>query len=359
MRRVAIFSVLLAACTSPDTEILGLHQKRLLYAAFDDGSVHVYDIDDGHREIDSYPTFQGVIETRGACAIAQTGMLYLAHLRDGGGFIDAVDIMRRSVVWTHRYEPSVDRLSCSHDGTKVWLPTNEGFTDDTLLVIDAKSGDLVTKVHVSPRPHDALESLDGERVYLETKTSNVVTKIDGASSVVVGRIGPFADILGPFTFDAHETRLYANVFGVNGFQVADMTAGAVMATASIPEEGAAPGTLNQHGLALSPDETEVWVNDGLGKKQLVHVFDVTVTPPLWKRAVEIDFQDPHWVTFSIAGDFAYVAGPKLGGRGLNVIDAKSYVHVVTLGPSEDVFEVDLDHGAVSRVGNQYGVGRRF
>lgn len=357
MRLAGMMVVVVAACASPDTE-LPVARERRIYAAFDDGTVHVYDIDAGHREIDSFATMPGVVDTRGACASAATGMLYIAHLRDGGGYVDAIDMLARRVVWTHRYEPSVDRLSCSHDGQKLWIPTNEGFTDDTLLVVDAKNGDITTTIHVAPRPHDSLDSLDGNHVYLETKTSNVITRIDAHTDAIDGRVGPFADILGPYVFDAHETRLYANVFGVNGFQVADMKTGAVIATASIPDQPTNAGTLDQHGIALSPDETEVWVTDGAGQKPAIHVFDVTVLPPVPKRDVDLDFTFPHWVTFTIAGDFAYVSGPKSGGRGANVVDAKTYTHVATLGPSEDLLEVDLQRGAVVRVGNQYGVGRR-
>jgi len=356
MRRGWIIASVAVACTSPDTEVV--RSQRRLYAAFDDGSVHVYDIDDGHREIDVFSTFEGVRDIRGACASARTGMLYIAQIRAGGGWIVAVDVVRKRVVWTHRYEPSVDRLSCSHDGAKLWVPTNEGFTDDTLLVIDASTGDITTTIHVAPRPHDSLDSLDGTHVYLETKSSNVVTRIDAHTDAIDGQVGPFADIVGPYVFDANETRLYANVFGVNGFQVADMKTGAVLATASIPNQPTNKGALNQHGIALTPDETEVWVNDGAGLKAATHVFDVTVVPPVPKRDVDLDFGFPHWVTFTIAGDFAYVSGPKSAGRGANVIDAKTYTHVATLGPSEDLFEVDFESGGIAAVGNQYGIGRK-
>lgn len=174
---------------------------------------------------------------------------------------------------------------------------------------------------------------------------------------MVGTIGPFAGIAGPFTIIGRETRLYANVFDVNGFQVGGGARGGVLATASIPGEGAAAGELDQHGVALDPGEDEVWVTDGVGGKAIVHVFDVAATQPTPKREVTVDFAGAHCITFSIEGDYAYVTGPKLGGRDTDVIDAHSYAKVATIGPSEDLLEIGWRGREVVAVGSQFGVGR--
>jgi hypothetical protein len=66
---------------------------------------------------------------------------------------------------------------------------------------------------------------------------------------------------------------------------------------------------------------------------------------------------PHWITFTIDGRFAYVAGRKGSGDPTDVIDVPTYQRVGSLGPSEDLLEVDLTGGSVIAVGNQFGVGR--
>jgi DNA-binding beta-propeller fold protein YncE len=329
--------------------------RRALYAAFDDGSIHVYDIDDGHREVESFPTVAGVSDVRGLCASAATGALYLAHKRDEAGYVVAVDARTGRVLYSRAYQPNVDRLSCRHDGRQLFVPSNEAFTDDSLIVVDTASGDEITRIVASPRPHDCLDGPSGVRIYLETKSSPLVDLVDAEADAIVGQIGPFADIVGPFTVDSRETRLYANVFGVNGFQVADLTTGAVVATASLPGETAVPGQLNQHGIALSPDETEVWVNDGAAA--IVHVYDATQLPPVPKVDVALDATS-HWVTFSIAGDYAYVSGPKGAGVDAAVIDARTHERVASIGPSEDMLEIDFAaDGSLLQVGDQFGVGR--
>ena len=333
--------------------------RRYIYAVFDDGSVHVYDIDQAHREVASFVTTNGVLDVRGVCASAKTGVMYIGHQRPEAGYVVAVDVAHDGqVLWNRAYQPNVDRLSCSHDGKKVYVPSNEAFPADTLVVLDGATGDELSRVHVSPKPHDCLDGLSGAHVFLETKSSDVIAVIDTSSDKVVSHVGPFAGILGPYTVDAKDARVYVNVYGVNGFQVGDVATGKVIATASIAKQTVLKGTLDQHGIALSPDETEVWVNDGVGNAKVTHVFDVTVMPPVAKHDVALDYANPHWVTFSIAGDFAYVAGPKHGGMGTNVIDAKTYARAATIGASEDMLEIDFEDGAIVRVGNQFGVGRK-
>jgi hypothetical protein len=66
---------------------------------------------------------------------------------------------------------------------------------------------------------------------------------------------------------------------------------------------------------------------------------------------------PHWITFSIDGRFAYVAGRKGSDDVTDVIDAPTYQRVSSLGPSEDLLEVDFAGGSLVAVGNQFGIGR--
>jgi hypothetical protein len=330
---------------------------RYMYAAFNDGSVHVYDIDDGHRQLRAFDTEPGITDVRGVCASAKTGRFYIAHQGRTEGYVIAIDLYTDTILWNRAYLPNVDRLSCTPDGQKLYVPSNEAFTDDELIVVDAASGDEITRLHVSPRPHDSLNSLSGDRVYIETKSSEYIDVVDTATDTIIEQIGPFAGIGGPYTINGSQTRLYGNFFGVNGFQVGDITTGEVVDTAEIAGQQSVPGQLNQHGIGLRPDETEVWVNDGVGGQPLIHVFDVTAIPPQQTQDVRLSYANPHWVTFTIDGDYAYPSGPKFGGRDVDVIDTSTYRRVGSIGPSEDMLEVDFENGLIARVGNQYGVGR--
>jgi len=172
--------------------------RRYLYAAFNDGSIHVYDIDDGHRELHSFRTVGGVTDVRGVCASAVTGKFYMAHQTPTAGSVIAVDLYSNTVLWNKPYQPNVDRLSCTPDGRKLYIPCHEAFPDACVIVADAATGDEVTRIHVSPRPHDSLNSLSGDRVYIETKSSEYIAVIETSTETILKQIGPFAGIGGPY-----------------------------------------------------------------------------------------------------------------------------------------------------------------
>jgi len=179
MHRRGFFLLALVLCVA--TPALA-QSARYLYAAFNDGSLHVYDIDNGHREIQSFRTVGGVTDVRGVCASAATGTFYMAHQTTNAGYVIAVDLYSNTVLWDKKYQPGVDRLSCTPDGRKLYIPCHEAFTDACVIVADAATGAEVTRIHVSPRPHDCLSSLSGDRVYIETKSSAFIEAIDTGSS---------------------------------------------------------------------------------------------------------------------------------------------------------------------------------
>jgi DNA-binding beta-propeller fold protein YncE len=186
---------------------------------------------------------------------------------------------------------------------------------------------------------------------METKSSTASLYVaDTASNQVVEVVGGYCcgGVLGPFAINGTGTRMVNDVNGYAGFQLADLALGRV--TESIPLASGQGG----HGIAWTPDESQVWVNDG--GMPGVHVFDMKATPPQEVHLVAVSHV-PHWITFSLDGRFAYVAGRKGSEDVTDVIDAPTYGRVSSLGPSEDLLEVDFVAGSLVAVGNQFGIGR--
>jgi len=108
-----------------------------------------------------------------------------------------------------------------------------------------------------------------------------------------------------------------------------------------------------HGIALTPDERELWLTDAFNSR--LHIYDTRSTPP--KKIGTILLRDqPGWICFSIDGRYAY---PSTG----DVIDVKSRKIVTGLTDetgaavqSEKMLEVDFKRGTPIRVGNQFGIG---
>jgi len=66
----------------------------------------------------------------------------------------------------------------------------------------------------------------------------------------------------------------------------------------------------------------------------------------------------HWLTFDMRGDYGYVAPVKNSNDGTEIFDARTHTSVGVIGPSEDMLEIDFADGRISRVGDQFGIGRR-
>jgi hypothetical protein len=66
----------------------------------------------------------------------------------------------------------------------------------------------------------------------------------------------------------------------------------------------------------------------------------------------------HWLTFDMRGDYGYVAPVKNSDDGTEIFDARTRSSVGMIGPSEDMLEIDFADGRISRVGDQFGIGRR-
>jgi hypothetical protein len=329
---------------------------KLTYAAQDDGTIHVYDQAGSHRLLRTIRVFACCADVRGAAAAAPTHRLYVMYNQSGHGHVAALDLLSDRLVWDRiLHSPGVDRGNITPDGRTLYLPTWESDPNSPYeLVVDAGSGDEIGRITVPARSHDTIVSLDGTRVFMETKSATAAlyvatTATNQVTEVVSGYC--CSGVLAPFSVNGSNTRVVNDVNGFYGFQVGDLSTGRVVA--SVPFVGTSGST--GHGIAWTPDEREVWVNDA--GNPLVHVFDMTTTLPRQTRLVTVSHDSPHWITFSIDGRYAYIAGRKGAGDVTDVVDTRTYQRVAALSASEDLLEVDVGGGMVSAVGNQFGLGR--
>jgi hypothetical protein len=277
--------------------------------------------------------------------------------RDNEGHVASVDVATGRVLWDKvLHRPGVDRGNITPDGSTLYLPTGEDdASSSSELVVDAITGEERGQISVAPRSHDTIVSADGTRVFMETKSPTGTLYIgSAAANRVVATVTGYCcgGVLGPFSVNGSGTLMVNDVVGFNGFELADVATGHVIASVPAVASGV-PG----HGIAFTPDERQVWLNDG--GRPYVYVFDMSVSPPRQVNSVRVSNPGPHWVTFDIDGRFAYVAGRKGTADPTDVIDARTDQRVGELSGSEDLLEVDMRGGAVVAVGNQFGVGRRM
>jgi hypothetical protein len=317
----------------------------------------VFDIDNNHKFVKRIPIAGlnnkgAVMNVKGICASAATSRVYVSFLES----LQCIDLLTEKPIWERRYEGGADRMSITPDGKTIYLPSLE---KDFWNVVDAASGDVITKIITKSGSHNTLVSADGRLAFLAGLKSKVMTIADAKEHKPIGTIETFGGFVRPFTINGKGTLVYACVNDLLGFEVGDAVAGKM--THRVVVEGFKPGAVKRHGcpshgIGLTPDEKEVWLCDAHNKR--LHVFDATVMPP--KQIESILLKDePGWVTFSIDGQYAY---PSTG----DVIDVKSHKILLSLKDetqqevqSEKLLEIDWSPGGdrVSRVGDQFGVGR--
>ena len=108
-----------------------------------------------------------------------------------------------------------------------------------------------------------------------------------------------------------------------------------------------------HGIALTPDEKEVWIADGINN--YIHIFDNTVVPPRQIGSIKTT-AGPYWITVGLDGRLAYISSG-------DVIDMKARKIVGALKDeygrplhSEKLLDMLFAGGKLTRVANQFGNG---
>jgi hypothetical protein len=342
----------------------GENIQRRLYAvnqsAKDRGSISVYDIDAGHRLIKTITTVPGVRNVRGVAASAVTGKLYVAYLNAADvGKIYCLNVQDEVIVWNRAVDPGVDRLAINPNGQLLYVPTGEDGTADYINVLDAVTGDLVRKVYFSKRSHDTLYPLSGP-VFQTTKaedgSGNYMYLID-PTSYAVSQIGRYSGILGPYSVDSASRYAVNNVTGLWGMQVADLKTGKIV-TAPIADHPPGDSGL-LHGIGWTPDQNEVWQSSAWNDPH-VYIWDMRdpMSPVLKQRLALKSARGSHWLTFTVTGDYCYVAPNTHSGDATEIFDARTHASVGAIGSSEDLLEIDFADGKITQVGDQYGIGRR-
>ena len=176
---------------------------------------------------------------------------------------------------------------------------------------------------------------------------------DTKTNKVVKKIGPFRDGVRPFTVNGEETLAFVNVNRFLGFEVGDIKTGKKLY--SVRVQGfkqwpfKSPLSVQSHGVALSPDEKEVWVVDG--KNKHLHLYDVTGLPgkaPAYIRSIKLPSK-PHWVQFSRDGRFAYASGGE-------VVDTQTRQVVARTATAKVRIQIDFADGVPAEAYVRYGLG---
>lgn len=315
----------------------------------------VFDMDDGHRFVKRIPTFETSDgeppeAIKGIAASAQTGRLYVTTTKR----LAALDLNTERILWNREYKGGCDRLAIAPDGRLLYVPSLEG---PHWNVIDAATGDLITSVVVNSGAHNTIYGSNGAAVYLAGLKSPILNVADPRTHTIATRVGPFSNVIRPFTVNGRQTLCFVNVNELLGFEVGDLQSGKMLHRIEV--KGYQKGPVKRHGcpshgIALTPDDSELWLADAANSR--VHIFDARAMPP--KQVASLLLRDqPGWMMFSFDGKYAY---PSTG----DVIETVRRRIVAELTDergrpvqSEKMVDIVFAGDRPARAGDQFGIGR--
>jgi len=354
---LSLTASLLPTCTAAERHLLYVASPGIRnYVEYGGVGILVFDIDNGYKFVRRIPTWdvpegKKPENVKGIVASAKTGRVYVTSLNR----MIAIDAISGKKIWDKTYEGGCDRLAISPDGKTLYVPELEG---PAWHVVDASNGDVIATIVTNSGSHNTIYSADGSRVYLAGLKSPTLSVVDPKTRKIVGTVGPFANVIRPFTVNGSNTLVFVNVNGLLGFEVGDVRTGKKLYSVDVEDYQKGPVKRHgcpSHGIAMSPDEKEIWVADCANNA--IHVFDSTAMPP--KQLTNIKMRDcVGWISFSMDGKFAYSSTGE-------IVDAVTKNIVATLTDetgrevqSEKLLDLTIADGKVIRVGNQFGVGKK-
>jgi DNA-binding beta-propeller fold protein YncE len=337
--------------------------KRYLYVAvpgirdylgYGGHGILVFDIDKNHQFVKRIHT-NGLhpdktpSNVKGIAVSIPLNSIYVTTIES----MQRIDLTTEKLVWEKFYEGGCDRMSISPDGKTMYLPSFEkGFWN----VIDCNTGDVIKRIEVFKRAHNTIYGPSGNYVYLDDIASPWLWVADAKKHELVNKIGPFGNFVRPFTINGKESLVYATVDSLLGFEVGDLKTGKKLTRMEV--EGWNMGPVRRHGnpshgIALTPDEKELWVADGHNMR--VHIFSA-IKP--YQQLTTIPVQDmPGWISFSIDGKYAYPSSGEVidvkTRRVLTKLQDEFYNNVA----SEKMVEIDFADNKAVKAGDQFGIGR--
>jgi DNA-binding beta-propeller fold protein YncE len=356
---IVFSSAMIIAPDDVDTRVV---TKRLLYVAvpgirdylgYGGHGILVFDIANGHRFVKRIP-IKGFhpdgtpSNVKGIAVSVALNSIFISTIES----LQRIDLTTDKLVWEKKFEGGCDRMAISPDGKTMYLPS---FEREFWNVVDCATGDIIKKIEVHKRAHNTIYGPSGQFVYLDDIASPWLYVADSKKHELVNKVGPFANFIRPFTINGKETLAYVTVDSLLGFEVGNLTTGKKEAHVEVKGWNMGPVRRHgnpSHGIALTPDEKEIWLADGHNMR--VHVFSA-VYP--YQQLTTIPVQDmPGWISLSIDGKYVYSSSGE-------VIEAKTRKIVTTLQDefhnnvaSEKMVEVNFAANKVVKAGDQFGIG---
>ena len=229
-----------------------------------------------------------------------------------------IDITSQQTIGTVKLPGRPNQCAATPDGKYVVVPIRDG---DSVEIVDVKQQKIVKSLPIK-EPHNALNTGSNRYIYVSSMGSNEIDLIDLEKMDYAAHI-PAGGRPRPYVFSADGNTMYVAVADLHGFVIVDIPGKKVLERVEIPSEHATLRKLEYesqdtltHGLALTPNGSELWVSSLLDDS--MYIYDLKAKKVTGRVGTGVG---PNWIVFSPDGKYACVSNTDTDD--VSVIDAKA------------------------------------
>jgi YVTN family beta-propeller protein len=208
-----------------------------------------------------------------------------------------------------------NQCASTPDGHYVGVPIRDGNSVD---IIDTRLQKVVKVLPVKV-PHNCYNSGNNDDLYVSSMGSDEIDRIDLKTMTYSEKI-PVGGIPRPYAISADESKMYVALSDFHGFAIASIPLRKIILRVNLrpapPSQCALEPHTPTHGLALSPDGSQLWVTSLADAR--VYVYDTRTNKLLGQVSTG---SCPNWITFSPDGRYCAVSNS--GSDDCSIIDVRT------------------------------------
>jgi len=261
-------------------------------------------------------TIQAAERVHGVCVQADGRRLFATVETDHT--LRIIDTATQQTTATIKLSGRPNQCAVTPDGKYVAVPIRDG---DSVEIVDVAKQEIVKALPIK-EPHNALNTGSNRYIYVSSMGSHEIDLIDLEKMDFAAHI-PAGGRPRPYVVSSDGKTMYVAVADLHGFVIVDIPGQKVMERVEIPAQHATlrklqyetPDTLT-HGLALTPDGSELWVSSLLDDS--MYIYDVKAKKITGRITTG---EGPNWIVFSPDGKYACISNTDTDD--VSIIDVKA------------------------------------
>ena len=229
-----------------------------------------------------------------------------------------IDTATQKTIGTVKLAGRPNQCAVTPDGKYVAIPIRDG---DQVDIVDVNQQKIVKSLPIK-EPHNALNNGSNRYIFVSAMSGHEVATIDLDKMDYSAHI-PVGGRPRPYVVNSAGDTMYVALAELHGFVIVDMAQEKVIERVAIPSEHATlrkleyetPDTLT-HGLALTPDGSELWVSSLLDDS--MYIYDVKAKKVTGRVSTGVG---PNWIVFTPDGKYACISNTDTDD--VSVIDVKA------------------------------------